>query len=96
MGGLSARAGIDGVKTGDVSLISATYAEDAVDCGPMRECIRGRSDIKRHRRALLASTGRARSAAVKSAGSSQQGNFVYEWGQAEATFDDGKQLVEKY
>jgi len=29
-------------------------------------------------------------------GSSQQGSFVYEWGQAEATFGDGKTLVEKY
>jgi ketosteroid isomerase-like protein len=47
-------------------------------------------------RAHLASVGRARSAAVESVGSSQQGKFVYEWGQAEATFDDGKMLVEKY
>jgi ketosteroid isomerase-like protein len=101
---MSARAGIDagnqawidGVKAGDISLISATYAEDAVDCGPTGECIRGRSAIEQHMRADLASTGRARSAAVKSMGSSQQGSFVYEWGQAEATFGDGKKLVEKY
>jgi ketosteroid isomerase-like protein len=101
---VSARAGIDagnqawidGVKTGDVSLISATFAEDAIDCGLTGECIRGRSDIERHMRAHIASMGRARSAAVESVGSSQQGKFVYEWGQAEATFDDGKMLVEKY
>jgi hypothetical protein len=29
-------------------------------------------------------------------GSSQQGKFVYEWGRAEATFDGGKSLVDKY
>jgi hypothetical protein len=33
---------------------------------------------------------------VKTTGSSQQGNFAYEWGQAEATFISGKHLVEKY
>jgi ketosteroid isomerase-like protein len=90
------QAWIDGLKTGDFSLISATYAEDAVDCNPTGECIRGRSEIERDMRAQLASRGRAHSAAVKSLGSSRQGNFVYEWGQAEATFDDGKKLVEKY
>lgn len=104
MADVSARAGIDagnqawidGVKTGDVTLIIATYAEDAVDCGPTGECIRGRSQIERHMRTHLASLGRARSAAVKSFGSSRQGNFVYEWGQAQATFADDKELVEKY
>lgn len=90
------QAWIDGVKTGDFSLISATYAEDAVDCSTTGECIRGRSEIERHMRAQVASRGRAHSAAVKSLGSSQEGNFVYEWGQAEAAFDDGKKLVEKY
>jgi hypothetical protein len=66
----SARAGIDagnqawidGVKTGDITLITATYAEDAVDCGPTGECIRGRLQIERHMRTQLTSLGRARSA----------------------------------
>lgn len=101
---VSARAGIDagnqawidGVKTGEVSAISATYADDAVDCSSTGECIRGRSEIERHMRTQLASMGRARSAAVKSLGSSEQGSFVYEWGEAEATFDGGKRLLEKY
>jgi hypothetical protein len=30
------QAWIDGVKTGNIALITATYAEDAVDCGPNR------------------------------------------------------------
>ena len=90
------QAGIDGVKAGDVKRIGATYTEDAVDCGPTGECIRGRLEIERHMTTQLRSTGRARSAAVKTAGSSGQGSFVYEWGQAEATFDGGKTLVEKY
>src|SRR5271165_4062214 len=90
----SARAGIDagnqawmdGVKTGNIPLISATYAEDAVDCGPTGECTQGRLLIEQHITTELASRGRARSASVKSSGASQNGNFVYEWGQAEATF----------
>ena len=100
----SARAGvdagnqawIDGVKSGDVARIAATYAEDAVDCGPSGECIRGRREIEQQMKTQLATRGRARSATVNSWGSTQQGNFVYEWGQAEATFDGGKRLVEKY
>jgi len=47
-------------------------------------------------RTQLANFGRARSAMVKTWGSSQQGNFAYEWGQAEATFMSGKHLVERY
>jgi ketosteroid isomerase-like protein len=44
----------------------------------------------------LESLGRARSAAVKTWGSTEQGSFVYEWGEAEATFGGGKRLVERY
>jgi ketosteroid isomerase-like protein len=70
---VSARAGIDagnqawidGMKPGDVTLITATYSEDAVDCGPAGECFRGRDEIERHLRAQLTSLGRARSTAVK-------------------------------
>ena len=90
------QAWIDGVKTGNIALITATYAEDAVDCGPTGECFRGRLQIERHMRTQLTSLGRARAAAVRTWGSSQQGNFVYEWGRAEATFDGGKSLVDKY
>lgn len=90
------RAWIDGVKNGDVALISATYAVDAVDCNSAGECIRGRSDIERHIKAQLASMGRARSAGVKSVGSTQQGNFVYEWGEAKATFAGGRELIDRY
>jgi ketosteroid isomerase-like protein len=90
------RAWIDGVKTGDVKRIIATYTEDAVDCGPTGECLRGRVQIERQMTTQLASLGRARSAAVKTWGSTEQGSFVYEWGQAEATFGSGKKLVEKY
>ena len=90
------QAWIDGMKTGKVSLISVTYAENAVDCGPAGGCISGRRRIAQHMTSLLARLGRARSASVKTWGTTRQGNFVYEWGQAEATFGDGKNLVEKY
>jgi ketosteroid isomerase-like protein len=90
------QAWVDGVKAGDVKRITATYTEDAVDCGPTGECFRGRSQIERHTTAQLASLGRARSAAVTTSGTTEQGNFVYEWGQAVATYEGGKKLVEKY
>jgi ketosteroid isomerase-like protein len=90
------QAWIDGVKTGDVARIIATYAENAVDCGPGGECTTGRVQIERRITAQLAELGRAHTASVESWGSTDQGNFAYEWGQAEATFDSGKNLVEKY
>jgi ketosteroid isomerase-like protein len=90
------QAWIDGIKTEDVKRIIATYTEDAVDCGSTGECLRGLVQIERQMTTQLASLGRARSAAVKTWGSTEQGSFVYEWGQAEATFGSGKKLVEKY
>ena len=100
----SARTGIDagnqawieGVKTGDVARIMATYTEEAVDCDPKGECTTGRDRIEQLMAAHLAELGHAHSASVQSWGSIEQGNFVYEWGQAEATFDGGKKLVDKY
>jgi uncharacterized protein (TIGR02246 family) len=90
------QAWIDGIKAGDMKRIAATYTEDAVDCASTGECIRGRSQIEQHMTAQLASSGPARSAAVKTLGSTEQGSFIYEWGEAAATFGDGKRLVERY
>jgi uncharacterized protein (TIGR02246 family) len=90
------QAWIDGVKAGDIKRIAATYTEDAVDCGRTGECIRGRLQIERHMTTQLENLGRARSAAVKSQGSTEQGSFVYEWGEAQATYSGGKRLVERY
>jgi ketosteroid isomerase-like protein len=90
------QAWIEGVKSGDVDRILATYSSDAVDCGPGGECFTGKDAIDRHMREQLGRVGRAQSAAVKSLGSSAVGDFVYEWGQAEAAFGGGNKLVEKY
>lgn len=100
----SARAGIDagnqawidGVKTGEVARIIATYAEHSVDCGPTGACIEGRAAIEQHMKAEYATLGRATSASVASWGSTQSGGFVYEWGQAQASFPNGKNIVDKY
>jgi ketosteroid isomerase-like protein len=100
----SARAGIDagnqawidGVKAGDVAHIIATYAEHSVDCGPTGACIEGRPQIEQHMQTEYAKLGRATSASVRSWGSTQSGDFVYEWGKAQATFAGGKNIVDKY
>lgn len=89
------QAWIDGIKSGDLARIVATYADDAVDCGPTGECFAGKSAIERHMKSQLAGLGRAQSASVRSIGSTRQGKFVYEWGEAEATFR-GAKLVERY
>ena len=100
----SARAGIDagnqawidGVKASDVARIIATYAEQSVDCGPTGACIAGRSAIEQHMKSEFAKLGRATSASVASWGSTQSGDFVYEWGQAQATFANSSRITDKY
>jgi ketosteroid isomerase-like protein len=90
------QAWIDGMKQGNVSLIAATYAPDAVDCSPNGTCIRGRSVIEAHMKEEMAKLGKAQSASVISIGSVQQGHFVYEWGQAEAGFANGRKIMDRY
>jgi ketosteroid isomerase-like protein len=90
------QAWIDGMKQGNVAMITATYTSDAVDCSPEGECIRGRPAIEQHMTESMAKLGKAESASVTSIGSVQQGRFVYEWGQAEASFPNGKKVVDRY
>ena len=90
------QAWIDGVRRGDVAVIAATYAEQAVDCSPEGSCVRGRVQIEQHMKDQFTRLGKASSATVKSWGSSQHGDVVYEWGQAEATFAKGDRTTEKY
>lgn len=84
------------MKQGRIALIAATYAPDAVDCSPEGDCIRGRSAIEEHMKEQMAKLGNADSAFVTSIGSVQQGRFIYEWGQAEAHFPDGRKIVDRY
>ena len=90
------QAWIDGVKRGEAAPIAATYADNALDCGPTGECVKGRVAIEQHIKGLFAERGRAQGAQVSSVGSVQQGDFVYEWGRAEASFATGNKLVERY
>lgn len=90
------QAWIDGMKQGNVALITATYTPDAVDCSPEGDCVRGRSAIEEHMKEEMAKRGKAESASVTSIGSVQQGHFVYEWGQAEARFSNGNKVVDQY
>ena len=90
------QAWIDGMRRGDAGIIAATYTGDAVDCSPEGTCVRGRSAIEAHLKKEISELGKAQSASVASAGSVQQGRYVYEWGQAEASFPNGKKIVDRY
>ena len=90
------QAWIDGMKQGRVTLILATYTPDAVDCSAEGDCIRGRTAIEKHMKDEMRKLGKADWASVTSLGSVQQGSFVYEWGQAEATFPNGSKVVDRY
>jgi len=84
------------MKQGNVGLITSTYTSDAVDCSPEGDCVRGRTAIEEHMKEEIAKLGKAESASVTSSGSVQQGRFVYEWGRAEASFPNGKKVVDQY
>jgi len=90
------QAWVDGMKLGEAAPIVATYADNALDCGPTDECANGRAAIEEHMKKLVAERGPAKSAQVTSQGSVQQGDFVYEWGRAEASFASGKNIVDRY
>ena len=90
------QAWIDGMKQGLAAPIAATYTQDGLDCSPTGECIRGRAAIEQHIREQIEKLGRAISASVKSVGSVQEGEFVYEWGRAEASFANGTKVVDRY
>jgi uncharacterized protein (TIGR02246 family) len=98
MAGIQAgnQAWIDGMKRGDAKVIAATYAEDGLDCGASGECTQGRAAIEKYLQDRVAKLGRATEATVTSRGSVQQGDFVYEWGEAEAHFADGNRLSGRY
>jgi ketosteroid isomerase-like protein len=89
------QAWVDGVKSGNSRQIAVIYAEDAVDCGPNGECSQGRSAIDQRFRDQTRLLGPAQSAAVHSMGAVQEGEFIYEWGRADAAYAAGHR-VDRY
>src|SRR5215468_1199889 len=81
---------VDAMKQGNAAMLVPGNTEDAVDCSPGGECIRGRSAIGEHMKEEISKLGKADSASVVSVGSVQQGRYVYEWGEAKAHFPNGK------
>ena len=90
------QAWITGLKGGNAAIIAASYAENALDCPAAGDCISGRAAIEARMKERSAKLGRAGSASVASAGAVQQGDFVYEWGSAEASFAGGMNVAGHY
>ena len=84
------------MKDAEAAIIAASYADDALDCAATGECFKGRNAIEAHFRERSTKLGHAASASVTSAGAVQQGDFVYEWGRAEASFAGGAKIVGQY
>lgn len=89
-------AWVKGMEAADAAVIAATYQDDALDCGPSGSCEQGRAAIFEHFRKRIDVLGRASSAEVTSAGAVQQGEYVYEWGTAKATFSSGRKIQGRY
>lgn len=90
------QAWVDGMKSGDAAPIAATYADDSLDCTPTGDCVKGRPAIEQFMKERVGKLGKAASASVSSAGSVQQGDFVYEWGQAQAVFPGHRIVAGRY
>ena len=84
------------METGNAALIASSYTRDGLDCGPDGACRHGRAAILRATRARLAQLGHAQSATVVSQGAVRRGAFVYEWGEASATFAGGRSIRGQY
>lgn len=87
---------VDAMKQANVAMLVPGNTEDAIDCSPEGDCIRGRSALEKHMREEMGKLGKADSASVVSVGSVQQGRYVYEWGQAKAHFPNGKSILDRY
>ena len=97
-GGIDAgnQAWVTGMTDGNAAIIAASYAPNSLDCSATGDCIKGRAAIEAHFKERSAKLGRAASASVTSAGAVQQGEFVYEWGRAEASFGSGAKVAGHY
>jgi ketosteroid isomerase-like protein len=87
---------VDAMKSGNAALLGPGNAEDAVDCDPTGNCIRGRGALDKRAKEEMSKSGKADSASVNSVGWIQQGRYVYEWGEATAHFANGHQIVDRY
>ncbi|HLH39699.1 MAG TPA: DUF4440 domain-containing protein [Bryobacteraceae bacterium] len=90
------QAWIQGMKEASAAPIAAPYAENALDCPATGDCIKGRAAVEAHMKQRLSQYGRAATASVASAGAVQQGDFVYEWGRADAAYPDGRKIGGRY
>jgi ketosteroid isomerase-like protein len=87
---------VDAMKDGNVALLVPGNTGDSVDCSPEGNCIRGQSALEQHMKEEMEKLGKASSANVVSMGSVQQGRYVYEWGEAKASFPNGKSILDRY
>ena len=60
------QAWVNGMKAGETAPIGATYADNAVDCGPTGECAKGRAAIEERLKTRFAKLGSAVSASAAS------------------------------
>jgi ketosteroid isomerase-like protein len=90
------RAWIKGMKEASAAPIAAAYAEDALDCSANGDCIKGRAAVEARMKERFLQYGRAAAASVASAGAVQQGDFVFEWGRADAAYADGRKIGGRY
>src|ERR1043166_5842088 len=80
------QAWINGMRSGDGSVIASTYAPDAVNCTADGQCVSGTSAIAAQLRSRISSMGPASTANVSITSLVRDRDLAYEWGFAEADF----------
>ncbi|HKW87246.1 MAG TPA: DUF4440 domain-containing protein [Candidatus Acidoferrales bacterium] len=83
------QAWVDGLKAGNVDQVVASYSDDAVNCSPSGDCVKGRSAIADGYKQLLDKLGPATGGFVRSGSLFVDRDLAYESGYAEAHFPDG-------
>ncbi len=87
---------VDGLKAGDAKPIAAAYDDEGLDCTGAGECLKGRAAVEAHYAERIAKLGRATWAEVRSKQTVRDGDYAYEWGEAEARFAGGKKIEGRY
>lgn len=87
---------VEGLKSGNVDQVVASYADDGVNCSPSGDCVKGTGAIAAGYEKLLDEYGPATTGFVRSGSLSVDHDLAYESGYAEIHFPDGTNFHGRY
>jgi ketosteroid isomerase-like protein len=87
---------VDGLKAGNVDQVVAGFADDAINCSPSGDCVKGVAAIAAGYKQLIDKLGHATGGFVRGGSLFVDHDLAYESGYAEARFPDGTNFHGRY